>query len=366
MLHVLPRLLLAALLVATLFPRAVMAGELTAVVSAWLGDHETFPMWYAKEHGWDKEAGLNVEMKRFASGADMLTALASRGWHFALMGAVPAMLGNLRYNSSIIALGNDESGSNGVLLRAGSDMAQVRGWNRQYPQVCGSPQTVRGKTFLVTTVSSAHYALNVWLEILGLRDSDIIIRNMEQKEALAAFERGEGDGVALWAPYLFDALHRGAVLAADMRLCGRGNPVVMVADTRYAARHPDVTVRFLGVYLRGIAAIRNTPPEQLVPQYQRFYQQFSHREYSAALALQDLRNHPVYTLQEQLALFDDSHGPSQVQQWQAGVARFFTALGRITPQEARKVGDGTYATGTYLRLLARQQPASSGNEAPGQ
>ncbi len=277
-------------------------------------------MWYAKEHGRDKKAGLNMEMKRFASGADMLTALASRGWHFALMEAVPAMPGN------------DESDSNGLLLLASSE-ARVSGWNRQYPQVCGSPQTEQGTTFLVTTFSSAHHALKVWLEILGLRGRDII-RNMEQKEALAAFERGEGDCVA------------------------------MVADTRYAARHPDVTARFLGVHLWGIAAIRSTPPKQLVPQYQRFYQPFSHREYSVTLALHDLRNHP--SLQEQLALFDDSHGPSQMQQWQAGVAKVFTALGHITSQEARKEGDGTYATGTYLRLLACQQLAPSGNEAHGQ
>lgn len=352
MLHMLPRLLLAALLVAPpVSPRGHGRGSAHGG-HTWLGDHETCPMWYAKEHGWDKKAGLNVEMKRFASGADMLTALASRGWHFALMGAVPAMPGN------------DASDSNGVLLLAGSE-ARVSGWNRQYPQVCGSPQTERGKTFLVTTFSSAHHALKVWLELLGLRDRDII-RNMEQKEALAAFERGEGDGAALWAPYRFDALHRGAVLAANMRLCGHGNPVAMVADTRYAARHPDVTARFLGVHLWGIAAIRSTPPEQLVPQYQRFYQQFSHREYSVTLALHDLRNHPVYTLQEQLALFDDSHGPRQVQQWQAGGAKFFSALEHITSQEARKEGDGTYATGTYPRLLACQQLAPSGNEAHGQ
>lgn len=356
----------ALLLVPGLTVRTSTAAELITVHTAWLGDHETFPMWYAKERGWDKEMGLHVAMRLYDSGADMLTALASRKWQFALMGAVPAMLGNLRYNSSVIAIGNDEAACNGVLLRADSDMAQIRGWNGSCPDVYGSPQTVRGKTFLVTAVSSAHYALNTWLEALGLRDSDITIRNMDQEEAMKAFARGEGDGMALWAPHMFLAMEQGAVLAADMRMCRRGNPIVMVADSRYAVRNPDVTVRFLAVYLRGIAAIRQTSAEELLPEYQRFYRQFSRRNYSDALALQDLKKHPVFLLEEQLALFSESSGPSQAQQWQAGVAAFFSALGRITPEEARKVGSGSYATGKYLRLLAQQPfaPLTAAPETP--
>ena len=31
-------------------------------------EHETFAVWYAKEKGWDKEAGLDLSMLRFDSG----------------------------------------------------------------------------------------------------------------------------------------------------------------------------------------------------------------------------------------------------------------------------------------------------------
>lgn len=38
-----------------------MASEIVKVPTAWLGEHEAFLMWYAKEKGWDAEAGLDIQ-----------------------------------------------------------------------------------------------------------------------------------------------------------------------------------------------------------------------------------------------------------------------------------------------------------------
>lgn len=328
-----------------------MASEAVKVPTAWLGEHEAFLIWYAKEKGWDAEAGLDIQMQLFDSGPDILNALPSGEWVYAGMGAVPAMLGNLRYGTSIIALGNDESGCNAVMVHPDSPIAKIKGWNEKYPEVLGSPETVKGKTFLVTTLSSAHYALTSWLEILGLSNSDIVIKNMDQTQVLKAFEHNECDGVALWAPHMFVAADKGAVMAADVRTTGKGNPVVLVADTRYAEKHPDITASFLGVFLRAADAIKKTPAEGLVAEYQRFYKTFVGKDYEAALALRDLQYHPVFSLEEQLELFDDTDAPSQVQRWQSSVAAFFRDINRITPDEAQKVEDGKYATNTYLKLV---------------
>ena len=40
--------------------------------TAWLGEHEAFLTWYAKEKGWDKEAGLDIIMLRFDSGKSLI------------------------------------------------------------------------------------------------------------------------------------------------------------------------------------------------------------------------------------------------------------------------------------------------------
>ena len=138
------------------------AADLVKLPTAWMDEHETFLIWYAKEKGWDKAEGLDIDVQYFSSGMDILNALPSGSWVFAGMGGVPAMMGNLRYSTSVIAIGNDESMTNAVLVRADSPIAKVKGWNKDYPEVYGSPETIKGKTFLTTTVSSAHYALSSW------------------------------------------------------------------------------------------------------------------------------------------------------------------------------------------------------------
>ena len=189
--------LLAVLALALLLAPAAQAAP-AKLSSAWMGEHETFVAWYAKQQGWDKEAGLDIEMKLFNSGPDILNALPAGEWRFAAVGALPAMLGNLRYGTSIIAQANNEAAlCTSVVVRADSPIAKVKGWNKDYPEVYGSPETVRGKTFLATTLTSSHYALSTWLNVLGLKDSDVVIKNMDQSQVVGAFENNIGDGIAI-------------------------------------------------------------------------------------------------------------------------------------------------------------------------
>ena len=58
--------------------------------SAWMGEHETFVAWYAKQQGWDKEAGLDLTMMPFDSGKNIVESLAAYDWAVAGCGAVPA------------------------------------------------------------------------------------------------------------------------------------------------------------------------------------------------------------------------------------------------------------------------------------
>ena len=45
--------------------------------TAWLGEHETFAVWYAKQKGWDKEAGLDLTMLRFDSGKAIVASAST-------------------------------------------------------------------------------------------------------------------------------------------------------------------------------------------------------------------------------------------------------------------------------------------------
>ena len=49
-----------------LLPSHAKAAE--QLQTAWIGEHEAFLVWYAKQKGWDKDAGLDIRMLRFGSG----------------------------------------------------------------------------------------------------------------------------------------------------------------------------------------------------------------------------------------------------------------------------------------------------------
>ena len=131
-----------ALLLCLAISATAFYAPLTKVRTAWMDEFEAFPIWYAKEKGWDKEAGLDLEILYFTSGMAILNALPSGEWQYAAIVAVPAMMGALRYNTYVIANADEEFLINRVLVRPDSPIAKVKGWNKDYPEVLGSPETV--------------------------------------------------------------------------------------------------------------------------------------------------------------------------------------------------------------------------------
>ena len=132
---------------------------------------------------------------------------------------------------------------------------------------------------------------------------------------------------------------------------------MLIADAKYANAHPEITAKFLGIYLRAVNMLQKESAESLVPEYRRFFLEWAGKDYDKGLALKDIQKHPVYNLEEQLVMFDDSKGQSQAQKWQGEIAEFFTTVGRITPEEAKKVKDGKYATNKFLKQVQTPIPS---------
>lgn len=324
--------------------------------SAWMDEHETFIVWYAHEKGWDKEEGIDLELLYFDSGMAQLAALPAGEWVLCGTGAVPAMMGNLRYDTYVIAIGNDESYTNGVMVRPDSPILKTKGYNPDYPEVYGHPDDVKGKTILATTISSSHFALSHWLRVLGLKDSDVVIKNMDQAQALAAFTTGIGDAVSLWAPHMYIGEEKGWKIAGTPNTCGVGLPITLIADSKWADANPELVAKFLRVYLRSVNMLQNEPLESIVPDYRRFFLEWAGKEYSEAMALKDLQTHPVFNYDEQIKLFDASKGKSVAQQWQMDISSFFAGVGRINQDDLKKVGEGNYVTDKFLKLVQSPIP----------
>ena len=102
-------------------------------------------------------------------------------------------MGALRYNTYLIGIANDESWVNAVTVRPDNPALKVKGWNPEYPNLLGSPETVKGKTFLYTQSSSQHFRHVRIPEGPRPHGKDVVMQNMDPAQVLAAFDAGIGD-----------------------------------------------------------------------------------------------------------------------------------------------------------------------------
>ena len=213
--------LCAALLFLAGLPQIGHTAEPVPLKTAWLGEHEAFAAWYAKQKGWDLEEGFRLEMLSYDSGKQLMAGMNTAHWEIAACGAIPALTASLDNQAEIIAIGNDESLATGIYARKDSPILGHTGYNALYPEMAGTGGTVRGKTILCTAGSSAHYTVHKWLEALRRTEKEVTIQDMPSEEALKAFLSGEGDAVALWSPYTLEAEQHGLM---PVTLSSQGAP----------------------------------------------------------------------------------------------------------------------------------------------
>ena len=227
-----------------LLPSHAKAAE--QLQTAWIGEHEAFLVWYAKQKGWDKDAGLDIRMLRFGSGDKIVSRQGDYQWKIAGCGAVPTLMAASKGQFYVVGIGNDESDLNAIYVRPDSPILKAKGANPRYPDVYGSADTVRGKLILCPEKTSAHYLLSTWLHILGLKDEDVKIQNVLPGPAVDMFSKGFGDAVSIWAPATYTAAQKGYQIAASSPDCGihppayssAGRPRVRRQEPRTGAGFP--------------------------------------------------------------------------------------------------------------------------------
>lgn len=313
------------------------AEEPAELKTAWMGENEAFPMWVAVQNGWDREAGLHIGMLRFSSGAEIVQGLLAYDWMLAGCGAVPAMGAILSDRLAIVGVANDESGANAVFVRKGSPILAAVGANPAFPTVRGSAETVRGKRILCPKNTSAGQMLRGWLRVLGLTEKDVRIDDMPPAKALGAFAGGLGDAVVLWSPQTLQAEQKGLVMAADSRDCGISQPILLVADKKAAAAHPETLEKALGVYFRAVKELLALGVEGALPQYMEFLKTWAGVALTEEEALRDLRVHMIFDLQQNLRLMAGAAGESPLQKWLEEVAAF--NAGEARAEDAARIAE---------------------------
>ena len=101
--------------------------------------------------------------------------------------------------------------------------------------------------------------MSTWLNVLGLKDSDVVVKQMDQASAVAAFEKGVGDVAVVWAPYCYTAEAKGYKKMSDLQdVPARALPITLIGDKEFCDKNPEVVAKFLRVYLRAVNYMQKT------------------------------------------------------------------------------------------------------------
>ncbi|MFR6518853.1 MAG: ABC transporter substrate-binding protein [Bilophila wadsworthia] len=225
----------------------------------------------------------------------------------------------------------------------------MKGFNPNCPEVYGNPGSVRGKTFIVPKGTSAHYMLSRWLHVLGLNERDVNIVDMQPSEAMKAFADGQGDAIALWAPQTFEAEKLGLKTVAHSSDCNppahHSSPIWIMPTSTRATSWPS------SAYLRSVDMMKKTPAEDLADDYMRFYNAWTGKTMTREEAIRDIKDHPVYALDQQLDMFKQSYGTSELREWLHDIVSFQNETGELDRRDLARLERLHYVTDIYLKAV---------------
>lgn len=225
------------------------SGELEKVRVAVMPYMMSVAVNYAVSKGYDKEAGLDIQMVRFATGGPMNEALGADEWDIAADG-MAAVFALANYDARWIAETVDSTPGLNAYIRPDSEIAKVKGYNPTYPDVYGSPETLKGATILCPTGTSAHINALKWVEKIGLKDSDVNIVHMEYGQGYQAFLTGQGDVFCSPPAFKIQCDEQGWIVGASLEDLGVKVYDGFAAAGKYCESHPEVVEKFLEVMLR--------------------------------------------------------------------------------------------------------------------
>jgi NitT/TauT family transport system substrate-binding protein len=161
------------------------------------------------------EKGIKVKLVEFPAYMDSVTAFAAGKLDGCAMTAMEALQPAAAGIDTVAILVNDTSnGGDGVLVRGIDDL-----------------KGLKGKDILLAELSVSHYLLVRGLDSVGMKESDVKIRNTDGDEAGKAFVTDpKVQAVTTWNPHLFQAVEggKGKVIFSSKEIPGEIIDVLVV------------------------------------------------------------------------------------------------------------------------------------------
>jgi NitT/TauT family transport system substrate-binding protein len=228
---------------------AAPAGEEVAI--GWTIYAGWMPLPYAQQSGivdkWNKKYGTNIKLVQindYVESLNQFTAGKLTGVTSTNMDAltIPAAGGK---DTTFVVVGDYSNGNDGIVLKGGTSLAQIKGRSVNFPEF-----------------SVSHYLVARGLEKAGLKPSDVKVINTSDADIVAAFGAPETSAVAAWNPMLAEikAMPNATEVFNSKEIPGEILDGIIVSTEALAA-NPNLGKALAGIWYETMALMKSGTPE---------------------------------------------------------------------------------------------------------
>jgi taurine transport system substrate-binding protein len=196
---------------------------------------ESLPVQMAAHEGKLAEAtGWNIDWRKFASGTDVIAAMASGDVALAELGSSPFAIGatqgvDIEAFMLDFVIGESES----LIVRNGAGIESL--------------EDLKGKRVATPLGSTAHFSLMGTLNHAGIAENELTIMGMPPDQITAAWQQEAIDAAFVWPPAQTEILKTGTRLVGADKVAEWGYPTfnVWVVNKEFAAANKDALIAFM-------------------------------------------------------------------------------------------------------------------------
>ena len=200
----------------------------------------------AAQKKFSEATGWTVNWYKFASGTEVISALASGSIQIAELGSSPlAIAASQGVELELIMLAQVIGEAESLIVRNGAGINEL--------------SDLKDKKIAVPVGSTAHFSLMGALNKAGLAENEVQILNLPPDQIAAAWEQQLIDAAFIWQPVQSKILETGSRLVGADKTAEWGYPTFdgWVVDKGFAAENAEGVAKFLAVMDQANAAYLN-------------------------------------------------------------------------------------------------------------
>ena len=194
----------------------------------------------------DKATGMEIEWRKFASGAEVIAAMASGDLKISEIGSSPLAIGASQgVDYQLFGISDVIGAAEALIARDGAGITKV--------------EELKGKKVAVPLGSTAHYSLMGAIKNAGLTLGDVEVIGMKPDQITAAWDQGQIDATFIWEPARGKAMKTGKMIIAANQVAGAPTFDGWVVNTEFAKSNPEFMTKFLKAIEAANAAYNSNP-----------------------------------------------------------------------------------------------------------